>query len=124
MVATSGDSLIDEEGRSFLRQYLLPLTTVATPNIPEAEFLTGRSITTEDDMKGAAEYLVHEYGVDAALIKGGHLKGQAIDFLYDGKKCIAMLQNALIRRIRTEQAVPMPLRLLLIWGKAVRFRKQ
>lgn len=36
-------------------------------------------------MKGAAEYLVHEYDVDAALIKGGHLKGQAIDFLYDGK---------------------------------------
>ncbi|MFD1065106.1 bifunctional hydroxymethylpyrimidine kinase/phosphomethylpyrimidine kinase [Oceanobacillus locisalsi] len=84
MVATSGDSLIDEAGRNYLRQYLLPLTTVVTPNIPEAEFLTGLSITTEEDMKGAAKYLVQEYGVDAALIKGGHLKGQAIDFLYDG----------------------------------------
>ena len=86
MVATSGDSLINEEARNFLREYLLPLTTVVTPNIPEAEFLTGRSITSADDMKNAAEYLVHEYGVDAALVKGGHLKGEAIDFLYDGKQ--------------------------------------
>ncbi|WP_152656043.1 bifunctional hydroxymethylpyrimidine kinase/phosphomethylpyrimidine kinase [Oceanobacillus sp. CFH 90083] len=86
MIATSGDALINEEARSFLRQCLLPLTTVVTPNIPEAEFLTGLPITSTDDMKGAAEYLVHEYGVDAALVKGGHLKGQAIDFLYDGRR--------------------------------------
>ncbi|MEK4299893.1 bifunctional hydroxymethylpyrimidine kinase/phosphomethylpyrimidine kinase [Oceanobacillus sp. FSL W8-0428] len=86
MVATSGDALINEEARSFLRQYLLPLTTVVTPNIPEAEFLTGLSIASTEDMKNAAEYLVHEYDVDAALVKGGHLKGQAVDFLYDGKQ--------------------------------------
>lgn len=86
MVATSGDALIDEEARLFLREYLLPLTTVVTPNVPEAEYLTGLSIETTDDMKRAAEFLVHEFGVDAALIKGGHLKGKAVDFLYDRKQ--------------------------------------
>lgn len=84
MVATSGDTLIEEQARNYLRTKLLPLTTVVTPNIPEAEFLTGEKIVTEDDMKQAAKIIVKEFGAGAALIKGGHREGEAIDFLYDG----------------------------------------
>jgi len=86
MVATSGDTLIEKEARNYLRTKLLPLTTVVTPNIPETEFLTGEKIETDDDMKQAAEILVKKFGAGAALIKGGHRKGEAIDFLFDGSK--------------------------------------
>ncbi|WP_373894937.1 bifunctional hydroxymethylpyrimidine kinase/phosphomethylpyrimidine kinase [Virgibacillus natechei] len=84
MVATSGDSLINQDSRHFLREHLLPLTTLVTPNIPEAEFLTGDKIGTLDDMKQAAEKIVKDFGADAALVKGGHMSGKAVDFLYDG----------------------------------------
>ena len=86
MVATSGDTLIEEQARNYLRTKLLPLTTVVTPNIPEAEFLTGEKIETEEDMKLAAEIIVNKFGAGAALIKGGHRQGEAIDFLFDGSK--------------------------------------
>lgn len=86
MVATSGDSLISDDARDYLRDYLLPLCTVVTPNIPETEFLTGITIKTTEDMKKAAEKIVHEYGSESALVKGGHLVGDAVDFLYDGKE--------------------------------------
>ncbi|MEN1968115.1 bifunctional hydroxymethylpyrimidine kinase/phosphomethylpyrimidine kinase [Lentibacillus sp. N15] len=86
MVATSGDALIDEDARDYLRRQLLPMATLVTPNIPEAEYLLGESIHTMDDLKQAAEQIVRKYGVDAALVKGGHLAGDAIDFLYDGNK--------------------------------------
>jgi hydroxymethylpyrimidine/phosphomethylpyrimidine kinase len=85
MVATSGDALINEQARDYLRDYLLPLSTAVTPNIPEAEYLTGIKITTNGDMIEAAKKIVHEYKAGAALIKGGHLTGDAIDFLYDGE---------------------------------------
>lgn len=84
MVATSGDPLIENEARVFLREELLPLATLVTPNIPEAEFLLDRKITTVDDSKQAAEEIVEKFGVKAALVKGGHLEGEAIDYLYDG----------------------------------------
>ncbi|MFS0673423.1 bifunctional hydroxymethylpyrimidine kinase/phosphomethylpyrimidine kinase [Ornithinibacillus sp. 179-J 7C1 HS] len=84
MVATSGDVLIEENARDFLRESLLPMTTVVTPNIPEAEFLVEEKINTVDDMKNAAKIIVHDLGAGAALLKGGHLQGDAIDFLYDG----------------------------------------
>ena len=84
MVATSGDSLIEENARDFLREQLLPLTTVVTPNIPEAEYLTGEKIETFEDMKQAAVHIVENFGAGATLVKGGHMKGEAIDFLYDG----------------------------------------
>ncbi|MFD2630534.1 bifunctional hydroxymethylpyrimidine kinase/phosphomethylpyrimidine kinase [Oceanobacillus kapialis] len=84
MVATSGDSLIDEEARQFLKKELLPLTTIVTPNLPETEFITGRKIETTEDMKDAAAFIVDELHAGAALIKGGHLQGEAVDFLYDG----------------------------------------
>ncbi|CDQ41115.1 bifunctional hydroxymethylpyrimidine kinase/phosphomethylpyrimidine kinase [Virgibacillus salexigens] len=86
MVATSGDPLIDEEARGVLKEQLLPIATLVTPNIPEAEFIIGNSINSLADMKEAAISIVHTYGPKAALIKGGHLQGKAIDFLYDGSQ--------------------------------------
>lgn len=84
MVATSGDPLIAEEARDFLKKELLPLATVVTPNIPEAEFLLQRDIHNTEDMKQAAYDLVTKYKAKAALVKGGHLKEDATDYLYDG----------------------------------------
>lgn len=85
MVATSGDALINEKARDYLRDHLLPLCSVVTPNIPETEYLTGTKITTYDDMIAAAKKIVHTYKAGAALVKGGHLTGDAVDFLYDGE---------------------------------------
>lgn len=86
MVATSGDALINEEARDFLREELLPLTTIVTPNIPEASFLLKKEIKDVADMKLAAKEIVDSLGVRTALVKGGHMKGDAIDILYDGHK--------------------------------------
>lgn len=86
MVATSGDALINEDARDYLRNHLLPLCTVVTPNIPEAEYLTGQKINSLESMKEAAKAIVHDFGAGAALVKGGHLVGDAVDFLYDGKE--------------------------------------
>src|SRR5699024_6694329 len=60
-------------------------TTLVTPNIPEAETLAGGVIETTEDMQGAAYTIVDKLNAGAALVKGGHLDGDAIDFLYDGK---------------------------------------
>ncbi|MEX2465885.1 MAG: bifunctional hydroxymethylpyrimidine kinase/phosphomethylpyrimidine kinase [Gemmatimonadota bacterium] len=83
MVATSGDRLLDVEAETTLRQTLLPLATLVTPNLHEAEILTGRPVRTEEDMRRAARTLV-ELGAGAALVKGGHLEGGAVDLLWDG----------------------------------------
>lgn len=86
MVATSGDILIEHESRDYLRKKLLPIATIVTPNIPETEYLIGEKIETDEDMKQAAEILVKNFGAQAALIKGGHREGDAVDFLYDGSR--------------------------------------
>lgn len=86
MVATSGDTLIDESARDYLRDHLVPISTIITPNIPEAEYLIGESITSVKDMENAAIKIVDELGAGAALVKGGHRLGDAIDYLYDGEK--------------------------------------
>lgn len=86
MVATSGDPLIDEDAQDYLRDHLLPLTSIVTPNIPEAETLIGKPINTEDDMKEAAIYIVEKLGARSAIVKGGHLRGDAIDYFYDGEQ--------------------------------------
>ena len=82
MVATSGARLIGEEAVGTLKQRLLPMATVLTPNIPEAEVLTGRSITGEAQMEEAARRLGEMYP-GAVLIKGGHQVSDANDLLYD-----------------------------------------
>ncbi|HLS10185.1 bifunctional hydroxymethylpyrimidine kinase/phosphomethylpyrimidine kinase [Lentibacillus sp.] len=86
MVTTSGDTLISENARDYLRENLLPMTTLVTPNIPETEVIAGVTIRTLDDMQQAAKQIVSEFGAGAALVKGGHMQGGAVDFLYDGEK--------------------------------------
>jgi hydroxymethylpyrimidine/phosphomethylpyrimidine kinase len=81
MVATSGARLIEDEAIDTLKSRLLPLATVITPNIPEAEILSGMTITDEAGMEKAARVLYERYGC-AALVKGGHRINDANDVLF------------------------------------------
>lgn len=81
MVSTSGSKLISDEAIEVLKEKLLPLATVITPNIPETEVLWGKEISSSADMVQAAEALYHKYGV-AVLCKGGHSLNDANDLLY------------------------------------------
>src|SRR5699024_138084 len=86
MVATSGDVLISNAARDYMREHLLPLSTVVTPNLPETEYITEMKVDSLQSMQEAAEIIVHEYGAGAALVKGGHLAGDsATDYLYDSE---------------------------------------
>ena len=84
MVATSGSKLISEDAVETLKKQLFSLAAVVTPNIPEAEILSGMKIESEMDMQVAAEKICFESGC-AVLVKGGHSISDANDFLYDGK---------------------------------------
>jgi hydroxymethylpyrimidine/phosphomethylpyrimidine kinase len=83
MVAKGGTALLREDAVAALRTHLLPRATVLTPNIPEAELFTGRTIRTEADMADAAQQLLAE-GARAVLMKGGHLDGDiCVDLLFE-----------------------------------------
>lgn len=88
MVATSGDKLLEDDAIALYKEKLIPLAALITPNIPEAEVLSGISITSEQDCRKAAEILM-TFGCEAVLIKGGHHIMDADDLLYDGKDFIA-----------------------------------
>ena len=77
-VAQTGDRLLTERGVSALRDDLLPEATLATPNVPEAELLTGVSVEAEGDLRAAAEAVL-DLGPDAVLLTGGHLDGDPVD---------------------------------------------
>lgn len=82
--STSGFDLIDDDALAALKLELLPLARIATPNIPEAERITGFEIKTEEDMRRAAALIRREMGARAVLVKGGHLTGSdALDLLDD-----------------------------------------
>lgn len=81
MVAKSGDRLLREDAIQSLRDRLLPISTVVTPNIPEAEMLVGYSIESMDDIHKAAKEIA-SMGASNVVIKGGHLSGPAVDLLY------------------------------------------
>lgn len=85
MVATSGAKLISDEAINTLKTQLLPLATVITPNIPEAEVLFEQKIQSEADMETAAKAIYEKFGC-AVLLKGGHSLNDANDYLYDGKE--------------------------------------
>jgi len=97
MVATSGDLLIQKSAVAALRTKLIPLALVVTPNIAEAEELTGMKLLTAAAINEAAKRIV-KMGAKTVVIKGGHLKGPAIDLFYDGKKFIELSAP----RIRTK----------------------
>jgi hydroxymethylpyrimidine/phosphomethylpyrimidine kinase len=77
MVAKGGHPLLAQEAVATLTARLLPMAAVITPNLPEAEALTGFSISTVDDMRRAADALLGR-GVRAVLLKGGHLEGPVL----------------------------------------------
>ena len=83
MVSKSGDRLLRENAVHSLRTYLLPMATVVTPNVPEAEILTDMKIRSPEEVFTAARRIVNQ-GVKAVVVKGGHLPGPAVDRLYDG----------------------------------------
>lgn len=81
MVATSGSRLLREDAMETLERELLPLADILTPNIPEAELLSGQSIHTPSDMESAARIIGQAYGC-AVLCKGGHHLNDANDLLW------------------------------------------
>ncbi|MBQ9166109.1 MAG: bifunctional hydroxymethylpyrimidine kinase/phosphomethylpyrimidine kinase [Oscillospiraceae bacterium] len=83
MVATSGSSLMESDAVVTLKRKLLPLATLVTPNIPEAEVLSGMTIQNRADMTAAAKYISESYHC-AVLLKGGHSISDANDLLYAG----------------------------------------
>lgn len=84
MVSTSGAKLITDEAIETLKKELLPLATVITPNIPEAEVLFASKIQNETDMERAAKEISSKFGC-AVLLKGGHSLNDANDYLFDAK---------------------------------------
>jgi len=85
MISKSGYDLLASEAKETLISELLPLATIATPNIPEAEVISGMSIKSLGDMKDAA-MKIYSLGAKNVLIKGGHMEDEATDVLYDGKE--------------------------------------
>ena len=76
-VATSGDALLQDDAMAALKDTLLPLADLVTPNVPEAELLTGLKIEDVDDLTPAGDALL-KMNVYAALMKGGHLEGKSV----------------------------------------------
>ena len=84
-VSKHGDPLLAPDALEVMREHLLPLATVVTPNLPEVEALTGLHVDKPDQMPEAAAAIL-ELGPQWALVKGGHLAGDAVDLLTDGRK--------------------------------------
>ncbi len=88
-VSSSGVSLAKEEVKEVIKKYLLPLSKVITPNINEASVLTDIDIQNEKDVKEAA-VILKGYGPESVIITGGHLRGKALDVLFDGDEFLSL----------------------------------
>ena len=88
MAATSGDTLLEPDALGTVMRDLLPMALVVTPNLPEAEALAGMPVSSRADMEEAARR-IHRLGPRHVLVKGGHLKGDAVDLLYNGREFTA-----------------------------------
>jgi hydroxymethylpyrimidine kinase/phosphomethylpyrimidine kinase len=97
MVAKSGDSLLRKDAREALIRELIPLAWIVTPNLPEASVLAGFKVTSVEEMRKAARR-IHQLGAKHVVVKGGHLKGRAVDLLYDGKR----FEEIVAPRIKTK----------------------
>jgi hydroxymethylpyrimidine/phosphomethylpyrimidine kinase len=89
MVAKGGAKLLRDDAVAALKRRLLPLAAVVTPNLPEAEVLLGRRITTLPERRQAARDLV-EMGARAAVVKGGHAGQDVIDVYWDGAQLVEL----------------------------------
>jgi len=87
MIYKSGFDLMKSDAKQTLIEELIPLADIITPNLPEAEVITGISIKNLNDMKKAAK-IVYDMGAKNILIKGGHLESDAIEIFFDGKNYI------------------------------------
>ncbi len=85
MEAKGGEVLLQEEGKEVLREKLLPMALLVTPNLGETEGLTGVRVEKRGDMKKAASIIL-ELGPQWVLLKGGHLKGPPVDLLTNGRE--------------------------------------
>jgi hydroxymethylpyrimidine/phosphomethylpyrimidine kinase len=101
MVSTSGARLLKPAAVRVLSRELLPLATLVTPNLDEAEILVGEKLTSVNDLRAAARALQKRFGC-AALVKGGHLRGlkEAVDIFYDGRQEL-LLSAPFIRGVST-----------------------
>jgi hydroxymethylpyrimidine/phosphomethylpyrimidine kinase len=84
MVAQSGDSLLETDAQAAMRELVLPLAAVVTPNLPEAEVLAGIEVGDPAGMREAARRIL-DLGPEWVLVKGGHLSGEPLDLLWDGR---------------------------------------
>src|SRR5699024_11424345 len=84
MLAKSGDSLMDDDAKANLKNILLPYATIATPNLPEAEEITGITIDDQQSIYQAGNIFINEIGSKGVVIKGGHSSDEntAIDYLF------------------------------------------
>ncbi|WP_085035438.1 bifunctional hydroxymethylpyrimidine kinase/phosphomethylpyrimidine kinase [Ensifer aridi] len=91
MVATSGDRLLRPDAVAALMEELLPLALVATPNLPEAALMTGRSVAEDETEMARQAEAIMKAGAHAVLIKGGHRKnGEATDLFFDGEAAVRL----------------------------------
>jgi hydroxymethylpyrimidine/phosphomethylpyrimidine kinase len=88
MVSRAGAQLLDDDAVALMRDRLIPLATIVTPNRHEAQLLTGREITTLADMQQAAQQ-IYQLGAQAVLVKGGGMAGElrGVDVWFDGQTC-------------------------------------
>ncbi len=98
MIAKGGSRLVNKNSIKYLKKLLLPLCNVVTPNIPEAEVLTGYSIISKEDMIRAAKKIIN-MGAKNVLLKGGHLKNKMIYDILISKKGIKVFSK---RKINTK----------------------
>jgi hydroxymethylpyrimidine/phosphomethylpyrimidine kinase len=101
MVSTSGAVLLKPAAVKILKEELLPLATLVTPNLYEAEILTGHKLASVEDLRAAAREIRVSFGC-AVLVKGGHLPGgrEAVDIFFDGRTEL-LLSAPLIKGVRT-----------------------
>ncbi|MGH7977528.1 MAG: bifunctional hydroxymethylpyrimidine kinase/phosphomethylpyrimidine kinase [Limisphaerales bacterium] len=101
LVSTSGAKLIEPKALKILREKLLPLAALVTPNLSEAEMLSGEKISSIEQMRAAAKKIHSQFGC-AVLVKGGHLKNtrEAADIFFDGKTEL-FLSAPFVKGIRT-----------------------
>jgi len=101
MVATSGARLLEPSAIKVVREKLLPLATLTTPNLDEAEILTGHKLESPEDLRAAAREIHRRFGC-AALVKGGHLRGgrEAVDIFFDGDTEL-LLSAPFVRNVST-----------------------
>ncbi|HTV75777.1 MAG TPA: bifunctional hydroxymethylpyrimidine kinase/phosphomethylpyrimidine kinase [Candidatus Baltobacteraceae bacterium] len=101
LVSTSGTKLLEPAAIKILREKLLPLATLVTPNLSEAEILAGRKISNAEEMRAAAKEIHSRCGC-AVLVKGGHLRGvsEAVDIFFDGKTEL-LLSAPFVKGFRT-----------------------